>query len=1059
MKRMIMGCLCACCALLSMAQQPNDGPGNWWLDPATNRVNTLPPHADVQEYKDIVSYDIKQFRVSLEGMWKFRFDKNHQDRPNGFWRTDYDDSEWEQFPVPGLFELNGHGDAIYKNVGYAWAKQFKSNPPYVEETNNYTGSYRRRVAIPAKWEGGRIVMHVGSATSNLALWVNGRFVGYSEDSKTAAEFDLTPYVEPGKEALIAMQVMRWCDGSYLEDQDFWRLTGIAREVYLYYTPRQHIADVCAEASVSDDLTTGKLNVRVKTKNAKGWILRGTLQAQQSSQAADDSQASRSSGLMPDEIKLTSDDEEALLTLDVKDVKLWSAEKPNLYNLTIRLQAPNNKMFHSASLNVGFRKVEIKDGQLHVNNRPVLIKGVDRHELDPDGGYVVSTERMEQDIRLMKEHNINAVRTSHYPNDPRFYDLCDRYGLYVTAEANIESHGMGYGERTLAKNEAYKQAHLERNQNNVLTLRNHPSIIVWSLGNEAGYGPNFEAAYDWVKQTDPARPVQYEQAGTDGKSDIYCPMYADYEWSERYASDPKYTKPLIQCEYAHAMGNSVGGFKEYWDLVRKYPKYQGGYIWDFVDQGLYAHRGSDGKLHTGRGAEGSPVIFAYGGDFGENPATDHNFNCNGIIAPDRRPNPSAAEVRYYYQDIWTAPLDLRRGILRVKNERVFTDLSDVSLHWEVLENGVVKTKGDVTDLRVQPNSTAKVSVPKLSAACTDKKLTGEVMLNVYYQYKEAQPLLPKGYVCARQQFVVRDAQKSSNAVSNATATINEEGQTFKITTSRGTDYVISRTTGLVEGISQGGRQLLAAGQALRPQFWRAPTDNDYGAGFQNRFAAWKEPTLKLLAVEYEDGSIVASYDMPSVGGKLTLAYRALPDGNLEVLQRFQAGQSKPENADYLPLFGMQTALSPAFENITYYGRGPGENYADRHASEFIGLYKSSVKDQYFPYVRPQESGNHTDCRWFALHDAGGSGLTVKQAEGGQPLECQAISYSPADLDDGPNKDARQSHSGELKPRPYNALRICSKQMGLGCVNSWGAWPRAEYMLPYANYELKFVLSAD
>ena len=574
-------------------------------------------------------------------MWRFRFVKNHQDAPADFFRVGYDDSEWEDFPVPGLFELNGHGDRIYKNIGYAWCTTFDSNPPIVGETENYTGSYRREVTLPETWSGQQVLIHVGSATSNLKVWVNGKLVGYSEDSKIAAEFDITKYVKKGKN-LIAMQVMRWCDGSYLEDQDFWRFTGIAREVYLYARPKVHIEDIVVKQDWQDG--TGLLDVSVKAP--KGTTVEVRLDDAEGNTVGTGAQQT------------------------ITNVKAWTAETPYLYNMYVTLKK-GTEVKDVVVLKVGFRHVEIKGGQLLVNGQPILIKGVDRHELDPDGGYVVSLERMRQDLRIMKQLNINAVRTSHYPDDPRWYDLCDSAGIYLVAEANLESHGMGYGEGTLAKRKDFQLMHMERNQANVLTLRNHPSIIIWSLGNEAGYGENFEKCYDWIKSVD-SRPVQYEQAGHWGKTDIFCPMYMGYEDCEKYAKTDN-PRPLIQCEYAHAMGNSVGGFKEYWDLVRKYPKYQGGFIWDFVDQGL-----RDKSPITGK------EIFTYGGDYGRYPASDYNFNCNGIIAPDRRLNPSAYEVGYYYQNVWLTDKGLKDGKLEVYNEYFFKTLDGCQLEWKVKE---------------------------------------------------------------------------------------------------------------------------------------------------------------------------------------------------------------------------------------------------------------------------------------------------------------------------------------------------------------------------------------
>lgn len=653
---------------------------------------------------------------------EIQFSKDHDKAPRDFYSLKYDDSQWTDFPVPGILELNGYGDAIYSNNGYPWRTQFRPEPPFVEERNNYTGSYRKMVTVPADWKGERIYLHVGSATSNLMVWVNGKFVGYSEDSKVSAEFDLTKYLTPGKENLIAMQVMRWCDGSYLEDQDFWRFTGIAREVYLYARPQAHIADLFITPDLVNNYQDGTLEVKLNAVGAKGETVMFSLKDKEGKEVA--AQTAKVGG-----------NGEVKVNFDIKNPLKWTAETPNLYTLYTTLM-DGKQVAEVVPQRVGFRKVEIKNAQVLVNGQPVLFKGANRHELDPVTGYVVSMDRMLEDIRVMKELNINAVRTCHYPNDPRWYELCDIYGIYMVAEANIESHGMGYGDKTLAKEPTYEKAHLERNESNIKIYKNHPSIIFWSVGNEAGYGPNFEKAYDLVKAYDPSRPCQYEQAGQNGKTDIFCPMYYDYGGCDKYSQGDN-PRPLIQCEYAHAMGNSMGGFKEYWDMVRKYPKYQGGFIWDFVDQGLRV-KNKQGK-----------TIYAYGGDFGRYPTSDHNFNCNGIINPDRKPNPHANEVRYYYQNIWATAKDLKAGEVEVYNENFFKSLDDVELQWTLESEGKVLANGrNALDIPAQQKRVVKLDGYSLPA-----DVKGEVVLNLDFVLKKAEPMLDAGYAVAREQFVV------------------------------------------------------------------------------------------------------------------------------------------------------------------------------------------------------------------------------------------------------------------------------------------------------------------
>lgn len=1028
----------ACTTVLAAGAQNQK---EYWLNPHINRVNVETARSDFFAFetpaKAIAGDKAASSRyLSLEGKWKFKFVKNHQDRPKDFFTTGFDDSAWELFPVPGIFEVNGHGDATYKNVGYAWSTQFANNPPFVEEKNNYTGSYRKEVAIPASWKGERIYLHIGSATSNVQVWVNGKAVGYAEDRAVAAEFDLTKYLTPGRKNLIAMQVMRWSDGSYLEDQDMWKLTGIAREVYLYARPQSHVADLFIKSGLTNGYRNGQLSVALTATGANGRKVRFTLTAPDGKTVM--TQESLISG--------------GKTTLDyaASNPAKWTAETPNLYRLRVDLLDDKGGVSESLVQNVGFRTAEVKDGQFLVNGKPVLIKGADRHEMDPDGAYVISLDRMVEDIKLMKEHNINAVRTSHYPNDPRWYDLCDKYGIYVVAEANLESHGMGYGAKSLAKNPEWEQAHIERNRDNVYILKNHPSIVTWSLGNEAGYGPNFEKAYDFVKAYDSTRPVQYEQAGINGKTDIFCPMYYPYDYCESYAKNASHTKPLIQCEYAHAMGNSLGGFREYWDLVRKYPKYQGGFIWDFVDQGLRV-KNKEGK-----------TIFAYGGDFGRYPASDHNFNCNGLIRPDRKPNPHAAEARYYYQNIWTTLKDTARGQVEVYNENFFTDLSNVSLTWTLRANGEAVAAGRVDKLDVAPQGRALVSLKGYTPVDAAGR---ELTLDVAYTEHVPSPLLPADYEIARQQFVIKPYKfhctrcLTKAPADDKTPAVRKDEQLACMTLSAaGVDVTWNKQTGWIDYIDVDGKPMMEKGYSLKPDFWRAPTDNDYGAGLQNRFGAWKQPEMKLKALKEETAGtsrrVTANYELPGVKATLDLTYTLTPQGRLLVTQSLNV-DSTAKDMPYIPRFGMQLVMPQDYATVDFYGRGPGENYEDRKDNAFIGHYTQPVSDEYWGYVRPQESGNKTDVRWWNVVDGAGQGLKFY---GVRPLECATLNYLTDDLDGGPVKEARHMHSGDLTPRPFSVVHIADRQMGLGCVNSWGAWPLSQYLIPYANQSYTFVIEA-
>lgn len=1028
---------CACLAVLS-AEAQKDKP--WWLDLEVNEVNTMAPRAAFFAYEteNLAKADQKarsERYLSLEGKWKFNFSKDHDKAPRDFYSLKYDDSQWTDFPVPGILELNGYGDAIYSNNGYPWRTQFRPEPPFVEERNNYTGSYRKMVTVPADWKGERIYLHVGSATSNLMVWVNGKFVGYSEDSKVSAEFDLTKYLTPGKENLIAMQVMRWCDGSYLEDQDFWRFTGIAREVYLYARPQAHIADLFITPDLVNNYQDGTLEVKLNAVGAKGETVMFSLKDKEGKEVA--AQTAKVGG-----------NGEVKVNFDIKNPLKWTAETPNLYTLYTTLM-DGKQVAEVVPQRVGFRKVEIKNAQVLVNGQPVLFKGANRHELDPVTGYVVSMDRMLEDIRVMKELNINAVRTCHYPNDPRWYELCDIYGIYMVAEANIESHGMGYGDKTLAKEPTYEKAHLERNESNIKIYKNHPSIIFWSVGNEAGYGPNFEKAYDLVKAYDPSRPCQYEQAGQNGKTDIFCPMYYDYGGCDKYSQGDN-PRPLIQCEYAHAMGNSMGGFKEYWDMVRKYPKYQGGFIWDFVDQGLRV-KNKQGK-----------TIYAYGGDFGRYPTSDHNFNCNGIINPDRKPNPHANEVRYYYQNIWATAKDLKAGEVEVYNENFFKSLDDVELQWTLESEGKVLANGrNALDIPAQQKRVVKLDGYSLPA-----DVKGEVVLNLDFVLKKAEPMLDAGYAVAREQFVVNPytfpTMESVLAVTSGkydTRKVEKEEKVAWVTLSAGnTSVTFNHWNGWIDYLDVDGKPMLEEGYAITPDFWRAPTDNDYGAGTQRKLHAWKNPEMKMKSfkvVENEgkaEKGVEVVYDMPSVEATLTMTYTLTPAGELVVNEAMTVNKDakhKPE----LMRYGMQLVMPKAYNMLTYYGKGPGENYIDRNNGDRLGVYDAKVADQYWGYVRPQESGNKTEVRYWQVKDENGKGLEFYSFA---PMECSTLNYLASDLDDGWDKNAHQSHSGDLTPRDFSVVKLAARQRGLACVNSWGAIPLEQYRMPYQDYSFTYVI---
>ncbi len=1002
-----------------------------WLDPQVNAVNRAPMHTDYFAYPDAAEAaagcrESSSNYMSVNGLWKFNWVKDADMRPTDFYRTDFNDKGWDSMPVPGIWELNGYGDPLYNNVGYAWQYQFRNNPPEVPVSGNHVGSYRREVTIPAEWSGKQILAHFGSVSSNMYLWVNGKFVGYSEDTKLDAEFDITKYVRPGKN-LIAFQVFRWCDGSYLEDQDFMRYSGVARDCYLYSREKVRIQDIRITPELDGNYDDGSLDIRLELTGSCDVSLELT----------------DASGKKVAEKKVSGKTGVQNVSMEVDSPAKWTAETPYLYTLTATSTAKG--AVEIIPVKVGFRKIELKNAQVLVNGQPVLFKGANRHEMDPDGGYMVSRERMVQDILRMKQLNINAVRTCHYPDDRFWYELCDKYGLYVVAEADIESHGMGYEEATLAKVPSYEKAHLERNERNVSKHFNHPSIIFWSLGNEAGFGPNFEKCYDWVKNEDPSRPVQYERAELDEHTDIFCPMYYSYDACIRYCeSNP--SRPLIQCEYAHAMGNSEGGFKEYWDLVRKYPVYQGGFIWDFVDQSP-RWKDADGK-----------VFYGYAGDFNRYDVDkDQNFCNNGLISPDRRPNPHAYEVKYIYQSIWASPADLAEGRISVFNENFFRDLSAYRLEWELTADGRLMQTGAVENLDVAPRQTGEVTLGYDYGQVSGSR---EWMLNLRFNLKSAENLLPAGYTVAYSQIPLTDysfdASLKNASRSNETIpapAIADNDERYLIVTGENFRIEFTKKTGFMSLYETAGRSMMEPGTVLKPEFWRAGTDNDFGANLQNKYAVWKNPVIELksLGHEIKDGMacVTASYSLPQVKASLVMEYTINNRGAVRISQKMTAGDAS--DVPDMFRFGLRFEMPEEFDTVEFYGKGPFENYADRQNAAMVGLYRQSVEEQFYPYIRPQETGTKSGLRWWKVLDISGCGLEFRSDA---PFSASALEYSIEMLDDGPAKDNR--HPADLIPSGTTNICIDKAQMGLGCIDSWGALPLDKYRLHYGDYEFNLIM---
>lgn len=991
----------------AIAQQPTM---TEWHDLQVNEVNRYSLHTDFFPYESkslALAGDKTRSRnfLSLDGTWRFLWVEHADQRPTDFFRTDYDDSNWKTMPVPGLWELNGYGDPEYVNIGFAWRGHFKNNPPEVPVKDNHVGTYRRVVTLPKGWKGKQVIAHFGSVTSNMYLWVNGRYVGYTEDSKVAAEFDITPYVHSG-DNLIAFQTFRWCDGSYDEDQDFWRLSGVGRSCYLYAQDKSaHIQDIRITPDLVNNYEDGVLTVKLTTV--------GKATPHISLCDADGKEVSSGTDIL------------------LKNPHKWTAETPYLYTLLVRYGD------EYISQKVGFRKVEIKNAQLLVNGQPIYIKGVNRHELDPDGGYVVSRERMLQDIQVMKRFNVNAVRTCHYPDDPLWYDLCDQYGIYMVAEANQESHGFGYGNDAPTKKPLFARQILERNQHNVSMNFNHPSIIIWSLGNETVDGPNFTAAYQWIKSQDGSRPVQYEQAHGGENTDIFCPMYMRQDHCRGYAKDASKQKPLIQCEYSHAMGNSCGGFKEYWDLVRRYPKFQGGFIWDFVDQALH-----------GKDAEGRD-IYKYGGDYNKYDPSDNNFNCNGLISPDRQPNPQMYEVGYEYQNIWVQPVDVKTGRISVRNENFFRPLDYVSLEWTLLRDGTPVRNGKVDDVRCQPQATVEMTLP-----IGDISSDGEYLLNIDFKLKQAEPLMEKGQTVAYCQLEVRGVapRLADRQTSGSGIKVNESQDAPWLMLSNDRFSVkFNKSTGFIMEYLVDGHNRLGEGGVLKPQFWRALTDNDMGAKLHHRNKVWKSPTMKLASLSEADYVVTAVYDMPDVKATLTLTYRIAPDGAITVTEQMQttSGEKQPDMLRY----GMVLQMPYSMDRSHYYGRGPIENYNDRHLSQRVGIYRQTADEQFFPYIRPQETGTKGDIRWWQQTNDRGIGLRI---ESDTLFSASALHYNVEDLDE-PGEKA-QRHSPQVPKSQFTNLNIDLAHAGVGGVDSWSDWGQAlpPYRVPYKDRTFTFRL---
>jgi len=1006
-----------------------------WDNPDIIEINKLPAHCTILPYasdQDAIVDDcnLSPWYQSLNGNWKFHWVRKPADRPVDFYKPDYDVNDWDDIPVPSNWEIEGYGIPIYVNQPYEFTDD--PNPPDIPHDYNPVGSYRTTFSIPKDWKDRQVILHFGAVKSAMYVWVNGGMVGYSQGSKLPAEFDISEHIQKGENTL-AVEVYRWSDGTWLECQDFWRISGIERDVYLYAVPEVNISDYFVHAGLTNGYKDGMFELEVEIQK---FVEKDKFPVNLAVKLFDDF---ADSTIINYERDIKNDElEYHYFESLIPDVKKWSSENPHLYTLVLTLSDKKGNVKESLSCKVGFRTSEIKDGQLLVNGVPILMKGVNRHEHDPITGHVISYESMLRDIEIMKQNNINTVRTSHYPNDPIWYDLCDKFGLYVIDEANIESHGMGYHpDRTLGNNPLFKKAHLGRVQRVVERDKNHPSVIIWSMGNEAGDGVNFDTCYLWIKERDLSRPVHYERAEYGMNTDIFCPMYAGIWYLERYASH-RQARPLIMCEYAHAMGNSTGNLQDYWDVIEKYDQLQGGSIWDWVDQGLL-------KTDT-NGVE----YYAYGGDYGpEDVPSDGNFCINGLVHPDRSLHPGLIEVKKVYQYVQIKPVDLEDGKVKIINKHDFTNLDKYDIYYWLKGDGENVSGGVIESPDVPPHGEKEFMIP---IPDVEPETGTEYFLNFSVVLREDKPFRPKGFEVAAEQMkmpMYRDPVQYEIPES-LRLNLDMSGENPVI---RGNEFriIFDKEIGTIVSWLFLETELIKSGPV--PNYWRAPTDNDFGNGMDKRCAIWKEMSnernildFTVSQPDYQTVEVDVLYGFPDNDVIHHTKFKVYATGDVIVSNEIDPGSSVlPE----MPKFGMKMQLPEILENLAWFGRGPHENYQDRNSSAFVDLYQSKTSEQYYPYVRPQENGYKTDVRWLSLTDYQGIGIIVT----GMPkVSFSALNYSIEDLDQGTRKNYR--HTNDLHPGDFVELMVDYKQMGVGGDDSWWARPHKEYQLPAEKYSYSF-----
>ncbi|WPO77859.1 glycoside hydrolase family 2 TIM barrel-domain containing protein [Flavobacterium sp. KACC 22761] len=1038
--RIFLLSLFAICGSIVFGQEKSSR--NDWENPEIFQINREParatflPYADEQSaLKDI--YTSSPWYFSLNGNWKFSWSPTPDQRPKDFYKNDFNTIEWKEISVPSNWELKGYGIPIYTNITYP----FERNPPFINHSDNPVGSYKRAFILPENWKNRHVFLHFEAGTSAMYIWVNGEKVGYTENTKSPAEFDISKYLKSGKNS-IAVEVYRWSDGSYLEDQDFWRLSGIDRNVYLYSTNNIRISDFFAKPDLDSNYKNGILNVEVSLKNLTSTSVNNQKLEAKLVDALGEN-------VFEKELKVNFEGNKTQIinfSENVSNPKLWSAETPNLYTLLLTLKNEKGNIIESVSTEIGFRKIELKNGQLLVNGVRIMFHGVNIHETNPVTGHYQDEATMMKDIKLMKQFNINAVRLSHYPNNVIWMKLCNKYGLYLIDEANIESHGMGVeGQPLIWMNpktnpghlKEWYNAHMDRIYSLVERDKNAPSVILWSLGNESANGQVFHDAYKWIKNRDKTRLVQFEQAKENENTDVVCPMYPKIEYMKEYASRKEVTRPFIMCEYSHAMGNSNGNFQDYWDIIRGSKNMQGGFIWDWVDQGF------ETKDEAGR------KYWAYGGDLGsQNYTNDENFCHNGLVWPDRIPHPATYEVKKVYQDVLFKAIDIKSGTIQILNDFGFTNLNVYDFRYQVLENGTIIKEGSIdVDLNPKSEKEFKIDLPKITS-----KPGVEYLLNVFAHTKTGSELMPQNFEIAREQFVIENGDYfAKTKESNSSSKINEDKDQFVLSTAN-VVVKISKSTGLITYYSSKGEEYFK--QYPEPNFWRAPTDNDFGNKMPIKLNVWRNAgnncSLENIQVVEENGKnyVVAKLKLNDVFSDYTIKYALNTDGALEILPSFKKGSNPlPE----MPRFGMIFSLKSDFENLDYYGRGPWENYSDRNQSAFKGIYQSKVADQYVPYTRPQENGYKTDVRWFKLSDKNGKGLEIK---GLQSLGMSTLNNYPSDFDPGLTK--KNQHINDITPRKEVVVCADLAQRGLGGDTSWGAYPHEQYLLKASEYNYGFVI---